>query len=64
MTYIKEKIDTASRFDELEKLIRRISSVFQQGREDVSIRRSSLEVWDELFMRFPLEMKYFSDMFD
>ena len=64
MTYIKEKPVTVSFFDELEKLIKCVSCAFQQEKEDAPIRRSSLEVWDELFMRFPLEMKYFSDMFD
>lgn len=64
LTYIKEKLVVVSRFGELEKLIKCISRAFQQGREETSIRRSCLEVWDELFMRFPLEMRHFSDMLE
>lgn len=58
--YIKVCLTQTTYFGELDKLIKFVARAFQQGRNDAAIRRECLNIWDELFRRFPLEMSSLS----
>ena len=64
LTFIKKRWTSSLYFFEMKYVVKCIARAFQQGKEDINIRQLCLDVWDGLFMRFPLEMTAFSEKLD
>ena len=58
--YLKDCLTAKAYFLELDKLIKYVARAFQQGEDDAVIHHKCLNIWDELFLRFPLEMSSLS----
>lgn len=64
LEFIENNLTSSRYYYEMRHLVRCIARAFQQGKENACIRQICLDIWDELFMRFPLEMNSFSESLD